>query len=244
MPRHAAPGVDAGKGHFFVGVKKFADGRIDAVAGHHDVGPHGRSLRACAGVYKMNRGTALVLLHANAAVAGMDVLRPQLGQSFFKQDAVQLAAVDAQLGQRVTRMPAARLAVDELAIAVEKHAFEVLYAHGFELVLHAQGGQLAHGVGQQGNADTELLDLGHGLINVAVQALALECERKAESGDTTPYHGDVDAFLVVQGMLRSKPLAYTQSRTFSPKAPGRDRVKTLNQSAVMPLRLMTDPQRL
>ena len=99
-------------------------------------------------------------------------------------------------------------------------------------------------MGQQGNADAELPDLGHGLINVAGQALALECKRKAQSSDAAPYHGDVDAFLVVQGMLRSKPLAYTQSRTFLFKTPGRDRVKTLNQSAVMPLRLMTAPQRL
>src|SRR5256885_14388067 len=73
---------------------------------------------------EMHGGAMGRLVHAHAAVARVHGTRSQALHGGLEENAVQAATVDAQLGQLVARMAAARLAVDELAIAVEEHALD------------------------------------------------------------------------------------------------------------------------
>jgi hypothetical protein len=70
---------------------------------------------------------------------------PHLGE----EEHVQLAAVNADLGIGVAGMPAARLAIDQLAEAVVEGAFPVLDAGREELLLQAEFGQFLDAVRQQ-----------------------------------------------------------------------------------------------
>ncbi len=141
----------------------------------------------------MQGGAALVLLHAHAAAVGMDRVGAQALERSFVKQAVQLATRKADLGQGVAGMAAARLLVDELPEAVEKHAFLVFDADGFELLLQAQRRQLAHGVRQQCDADAEFLDFRHGFKNLALDAALMQRKRQAQpayaAADDGNFHG-------------------------------------------------------
>ena len=120
---------------------------------------------------------AIAAIGTGAAVVQVNVVIPQTLADRRQQRAVQLAAVDADFRDRIARMAAARLAVDELAEAVEEHALEILDSLGFDLGLHAQRRQLAHGVRQERDADADVPDLGRRLVDIAGQAaLRGHCE--------------------------------------------------------------------
>ena len=111
-------------------------------------------------------------------------------------------------------MAAARLAVDVLAKAVEENALEVLDARRLDLGLHAQGRQLAHAMGQQRDAHAQLFDLWHALVHVAGDAPLMQRQGKGQSGNAPADDHN-----------------------------GRLRLRAHAQSAAMPLRLITAPQR-
>src|SRR5207244_7054849 len=70
-------------------------------------------------------------------------------------------------------------------------AFLVLDAERLERFLQAEPCQFAHRVWQQGNADPELLDLGHRLIHSAVEAALPQIEREAEPDDAAADDGNL-----------------------------------------------------
>ena len=103
---------------------------------------------------------------------------------------MQAAAVQADLGHRIARVAAARLAVDELAEAVEEDALEVLDALRLQLGLQPERGEFAHGVGQQRDPDADLLQVGHGFVDVAGDALGVQVQREREAADAAADDGD------------------------------------------------------
>src|SRR5207244_2043381 len=104
---------------------------------------------------------------------------------------MEAAAMHADFRYRVAGKAAARFAVDQLAEAVEEAALLVLDAERFERLLQAEPRQLTHRVWQQGNADPELLDLGHRLIHPAVEAALPQIEREAEPDDAAADDGNL-----------------------------------------------------
>ena len=101
------------------------------------------------------------------------------------------AAVDADLGDRVARGPAARLSVDELAEAVEEAAIEVLDPLGRQCLSEAERGQLAHAVGQQRDPHAQLLHLRRALVHAAGDAALVQGEREREPADAAADDRDV-----------------------------------------------------
>jgi len=126
-------------------------------------------------------------------VAGVDALWAQPPERFFEKDAVQLAAVDAQLGRVIAAVPAAQFFVDELAVAVVEHALVILDGDCFELRQHTQSGQLARGVRQQGDADAHLAHFGDALEHFAVHAARVQPECKTQTGNAAAQNGYLHA---------------------------------------------------
>ena len=86
---------------------------------------------------------------------------------------------------------AARLLVDQLAEAVEEGAFGIDDAGRDDLVLQAECGEFAHGVGQHGNADAELLHFRRALVNAAGNAVTVKVKGEGQAGDAAADDGDV-----------------------------------------------------
>ena len=158
----------------------------------------------------MHNGAGVTLINADAAVACVHVVRAQALQHGLEQHAMKLAAVDADLWQRVASMLAARLAVDELAPAVEKSAFQVFDAQGLQLVLQAECGEFTHGVGQQRDANAQFLDLRHALVHVAGDTQLVQGQGEAEASDATTDDGDPDVF--GHGLFSSDVLRFDKLR--------------------------------
>ena len=186
---------------------------MNAIAGDNDIGAHIGQSRAATALHKVNKGALRVLGDADAAVVCVNPVGTQAAHRRIKQNTVQLAPVDADLGQGVPGVPPPGLTVDVLPETVEKHALQVFNACRLNLGLQAQRSQLAHGVRQQRDAHTKLPDLWHSFIHVTQQPALLQCQRKAESGYAATDHRDA--------------ASSNHSR----------------YSAVMPLRRMTSPQR-
>src|SRR5262249_25632709 len=122
-----------------------------------------------------------------AAMASDDA---SLGQSLhggIEERAMELAAMDAQLGMLVSREAAAGLAIDELAEAVEEDALLVLDRHGAKPRFEAQRGELAHSVGQERDAHAQLLHLARGFVDGAGDAALVQREREREAGDAAAH---------------------------------------------------------
>ena len=96
---------------------------------------------------------------------------------------MQPTAVHAQFRYVVPRKAAARLAVDQLSEPVEEAALPVLDAQRFEDLLQPEPRQFAHRVRQKRDADAELLDLRHRLVDPALEPALLQVQREAEPGD-------------------------------------------------------------
>src|SRR4030095_8484767 len=114
---------------------------------------------------------------------GEQARRPQSLHRGTPQRQVHPAPMNADLGDRVAGGAAARLGVDELAEAVEEAALAILYALARQRLAHAERGQLAHGVRQERDADTELSHLGCALVHAARKAALMERERQGEPTD-------------------------------------------------------------
>ena len=162
----------------------------------------------------MHRGTGCALRDTGAAMVGVDAAGTQTLYSGVKQDAVQLAPMDADFGQRITRMATAGLPVNELAKAVEEHTLQVFNAHGFQLSLKTQACELTHGVRQQRDAHAQLAHLGHAFIHIAGHTPLVQRQCKAQPRNAATNNGNT-------GHWR----------------------RQRRHSAVMPLRWITSPQR-
>src|SRR5439155_16707593 len=179
----AAPGIDAGEGDALAGIELTADRGIHAVAGDGDGAAHRRSLAPRRCLAKSDTHPVRIQLHADALAIVHDALRAETLDRRVEQHAMQLAAMDAQLGIFVARVAPARLLVDELAVPVEEGALLVLDRHLAQALLQAERRQLAHAVGQQRDADAELAYLLRRLVDAARDAALLQREREGEAGD-------------------------------------------------------------
>src|SRR5262249_53583350 len=112
-----------------------------------------------------------------------DAVRAQPCTGSAVQGHMQGGAVNADLGDRVSREAASLLLVQELAEAVVKPAFLVLDALGDELFVEADLGELAHRMREQGDADAELLQLRRGLVDAAGEPPLVQVEGQGEPGD-------------------------------------------------------------
>ena len=79
---------------------------------------------------------------------GEDVFRAALRARGIVQHGVQLATVNTALRKRIAAEQTPRLAVNELAVAVEKRAFLVFHRNGAQRVLQPEGREFAHAVGE------------------------------------------------------------------------------------------------
>jgi len=98
--------------------------------------------------------------------------------------------VNADLGVRIAREASPRLAIDELAEAVEEAALLVLDSQAFDAGAEAQCRQLAHGVRQNCDADADFLEHGGGFIDAAGHLVPLEVERERKPADSPAHNGD------------------------------------------------------
>ena len=137
---------------------------------------------------------------------------------------VHPAAMHADLGERIPREPAARLGVDELAEAVEEAALAVLDALARQRLGEAERGHLAHGMGQQGDADAQLLHLGRALVHPAGDPALVQREREGQPADAAADDGDVHALgrfprhpasSEPHGRCRRRPDHYSRFRSSS-----------------------------
>ena len=108
------------------------------------------------------------------------------------------------LGKRVAGMPAAVLAIDELAEPVEEAALADRNAGADELVLEAERREFPHCVGQQCDADAELPDFRGALEDAAAHSVLVEIEGERQAGDAA-----ADDRYVHSGSLRRDPLAWS-----------------------------------
>ena len=90
----------------------------------------------------------LVLREAGQVVVGEDVFRAALRARGVVQHRVQLAPMNAEFGKGVAGELAARLAVNELPVAVEKRALLVFHRNGAQRVLQPERREFAHAVGE------------------------------------------------------------------------------------------------
>src|SRR5512141_455452 len=132
----------------------------------------------------MDGCAALVLLHRGRFAIGDDRVRAQPLFDRVVEDEMQLAAMDADLRERVAGELAALLPVNQLAEAVVEAAFAVLDAGYEQLIAEPERAEFAHGMRQQGDADTQLLDLGRALVDAAGDAALRQVERKRQPADT------------------------------------------------------------
>src|SRR5262249_14601334 len=107
------------------------------------------------------------------------------------QGHVHAAAVEPNLGIRVAGEPPARLGKNKLAEAVEEAALPVFDAPARERCSEPKGGHLPHRVGQEGDADTELPDLGGALVHAAWDAALMEGQGEGQPPDPAADDGDV-----------------------------------------------------
>src|SRR6185437_5594053 len=103
-------------------------------------------------------------------------------------DAVELSAMDAVLGVRIARELAARLLVDELAVAVEERALLVLDRDRLDPRLEAERRELARRMGKERDSDAQLLHLGHRLVHAALEPPLAHREREGEPRDPASDH--------------------------------------------------------
>jgi hypothetical protein len=92
-------------------------------------------------------------------MVGGDAVADPLAHGAVERE-MQLAAMDADFRILIARRLAARLAVDQLAEAVEETALGVLDAGAQQFIAEPERGKFAHRMRQQRDADAELLHLG------------------------------------------------------------------------------------
>jgi hypothetical protein len=132
-----------------------------------------------------------ILREPDAATVGQDMVGTEPFERCLVQHPVQPAAMHADFRYRIPGEAAARFAIDQLAKAVEEAALLVLDAERFEALLQAEPRQFAHRMRQERDADPELLDLGHRLVDPALEAALPQIEREAEPDDAAADDGNL-----------------------------------------------------
>src|SRR5581483_2227535 len=107
-------------------------------------------------------------IEADQATSGMNVLRAEALLNGSIEDAKQLATVDRDLRPAVAGVKTARLLPDQLpAGGVERQMIGENTGRA-QLVPQPQLGQLANGVGQDVDPNSELANFRRGFVNVHV----------------------------------------------------------------------------
>jgi hypothetical protein len=150
---------------------------VDAVAADHDLPFH----RLAIAEHQPDFG--FVLLEADAVPAEMNPLLPKPGAHRFQQNGLQVRAMDRELRPRVSRAPAERFLVDELAEAVEEHTLRRFHANARQRGLEAKSAQDFGRVRQQVDAHADRLDLGRGLEEPEGNAATMKLERQRQAAD-------------------------------------------------------------
>src|SRR5690606_25800824 len=132
-------------------------------------------------VGEVRRDAVVVLVDPQAAVAGHYAVRAQALAHRRQQRHLQVAAVDRVLGPVVAGRLAGRLAVDELAVAVEEDRLAGVHAQRIQRRQQAQFVEFAGGVRQQVDAHAQRPDLGHGFIDAAADAGLVQAQRQHQA---------------------------------------------------------------
>jgi hypothetical protein len=102
----------------------------------------------------------------------------------FQQNCVQIATMNGNLGPSVTRVPAARLGIHQLARTGVKQIFAGRDASRDQPALEPQVRQLADGMRQQVQADTKCTQLRSRLIDPHGSAVAVQRKSQREPTDS------------------------------------------------------------
>ncbi len=175
----------------FVRIEVPADRRVDAVAGDRGGGAHGLERAAGRHLGEVKRRRVVVLFDADAIAVGHDAVAAEPFARCLVKDQMQPPAMDADLRQLIAGESSALLPVDQLAEAVEEAALAVLDAGFLDLRLQAERRQLAHGMGQERDADAELLHLRRALVDAARDAARVQGEREREPANAAADDGDL-----------------------------------------------------
>src|SRR5262249_59380945 len=125
-------------------------------------------------------------------VVGVNALATEAVEHCPVQDAEELAAVDAQLGPVVAGSKASRFTPDQLAVLRVVLELSGGEADARELIEESELSQLAHGVGEDIDADAQLLQDRRGLVDVHVVDARIEQGQgqhhpaDSSSGDRAP----------------------------------------------------------
>ena len=137
-------------------------------------------------------------------MAGLDRVRAQALLDGLEQQHLKLAAVDRELRPVVTSLDAARLAPDLLTVFIEIEKLLGLDGDLAKRVLQAELGQLATGMRQNIDADTERPDLVHTFKDPAFQAGGMQAQGKRQPANSTADNSD--------------PHIFSPQRAFPPKS--------------------------
>ena len=122
----------------------------------------------------------------------MDARRAEPREHGAMEDPEQLAAVDGELRPAVAGGQAARLAPDPLPVPGVEDELGGGDADRGQVVEEAELGQLAHGVGQDVDADAQLLHGRGRLVDLdVVEAGVVEREGQRHAADAAPDDGDL-----------------------------------------------------
>ena len=108
---------------------------------------------------------------------------PSRSRAARSSDRVQVGAVDGELRVGVAGGAAERLAVHELAEAVEEARLVREHGDAGQLAFQAEAGQLRGGVRQDVDADAERAEFRRRFQHQAGNAVAVQAERQGEPPD-------------------------------------------------------------
>ena len=165
---------------------------MDAVAGDQHVAGLRRQRRAV-GRGEARGDAAVVLLDADAAMAGDEALGAEPADRRVEQHLVQVGAVDRNVRPLVAGGHPPRLAIDQLTVAGEERVVLRLAGDRGERILQPQRAQLLDGVRAEVDADAERVDLGRGLEDSDAPGGAgrVQGERQRQPADAAADDDDV-----------------------------------------------------
>ena len=119
-------------------------------------------------------------------MVGLDALLADPLARGLEQNHVQLAAMDAQFRIFIAGEFPARLAINELPVAIEEHAFAIFDRDIAQAALQAERAEFAHGVRQQRDADAERFEFRCAFEYLAGDSALVEVQGQRQAAMPPP----------------------------------------------------------
>ena len=142
-------------------------------------------------IVEVNDDARAVLIDLEAAMREPHGVAAQARSHRIEHHLVQVGAMDRKLRPVVAGEAAARLLVDELAVAAVEGELARLDGVRGQRLLQAELAQLAHGMRQQVDADAQRQHVGRGLEHARRDAGLVQAERQRQPADAAAHDQNV-----------------------------------------------------